>query len=102
YLNAAQLAHVSIGRVLEVVADTHCREHEPEVQGDLAADHRNTAQKPAAGMLIHDRDEPIANLYLERIHSHHLDDLLWAKLLGFPVGNRDDGRERIVDTLLAA
>ena len=60
----------------------------PEVERELAADHRDPAQEPAAGLFVDDGDESVADLDLERVDVHHLDDLLRAELLGLRLAPR--------------
>ena len=52
---------------LHVVADADRREHEPEVLRHLATDQRHACQQLAAVALVHERDQAVADLELERV-----------------------------------
>ena len=43
-LGAAHLEHVLVGLQAELVVDAHRGDHDPELPGDLAADHRDAPQ----------------------------------------------------------
>ena len=57
-----------VGLQLHAVAHVHRRHDEAELRGDLPADHRDAIEEIAALRRVDERDEPVADLDLERIH----------------------------------
>ncbi len=52
---------------LDVVPDTDRRDNDPKLQGALLADFGHPAQEVAALVCIHQRDQPVADLQLQRV-----------------------------------
>jgi hypothetical protein len=89
-LHATKFDHVRARCVLEVVSHPHGREHNSELKGQLPPNHRYPSQQAAAGLLVDDRDEPVADFHLKGIDIHHLDDLLRPERLRLRFGDGDE------------
>src|SRR5581483_8258173 len=77
---------------LEVVAHAYGRQDDAEVERELAADHRDSAEQVATLFLVDQRDQAVADLQLHRVDLQQVDDVLWGlrlrglRLVGRPRG----------------